>query len=310
MESGASLIVSGRLLAMGEAGRPVRFIASGEDPWGALVLRGSGANGSRLQFCEIQGGSGAKDDLSEYSGMLSVHDVQDVVVHGCTLEGNRDADDMLHAVYSDLRVEDSLFRGAVSDAVDLDLSKALIDRCVFQSNGNDALDLMSTQAVVRDSILRGSGDKGISVGEGSYVLILNSRIETNTIGLQAKDGSQAVLYNVDMIDNEKALDAYKKNWRYGSGGRIRLYKGYVDRNAQAFSADKHSEISAYDSFVAGKARSSERISLDPSVDDVRTRSAKVDAAQIHPDDENTPEFFRPYWDGIDPARRGASGVSD
>ena len=76
-----------------------------------------------------------------------------------------------------------------------------------------------TEAVVWDSVLEGSGDKGISIGEGSALLVVNDRFAGDAIGIQAKDTSQAVVVNSTFEDNALAVDAYKKNWRYGDGGQ-------------------------------------------------------------------------------------------
>ena len=305
---GASLVVYGQLLAQGEEGRPIRFIParSGESPWGVVALQGRGASGSRLSFCEFTGGSGLEGDLFEYSGMLSIHDVDDVRVSNCRFRDNRLVDDMVHAVYSSITFSDCMFEGAFADALDLDICTAVIERCAFHESGNDALDLMTSEVVVRDSLLRASADKGISVGERSHLFAFNDRMAGNVIGVQSKDASVAVLYNVDLQGNQKALDAYKKNWQYGTGGKIRLYKGNVAGNMELFTADEDSYIWVYDSYVEGRLAELKQVTIDPTVDAVRPHVARWGALWRHPEEKAEPPMLSDYWSNVDPKRRGAT----
>ncbi|HLQ36984.1 MAG TPA: CotH kinase family protein, partial [Planctomycetota bacterium] len=59
MAAGASLLLHGRLLALGTAEQPIRFVpaAEGQPPWGTVALLGPGAAGSQLRHCQWSGGS-------------------------------------------------------------------------------------------------------------------------------------------------------------------------------------------------------------------------------------------------------------
>jgi hypothetical protein len=50
------VIVGGRLTAVGRPDAPISFrpIDPEQAPWGALVLRGRGADGSTLRWCDIR----------------------------------------------------------------------------------------------------------------------------------------------------------------------------------------------------------------------------------------------------------------
>lgn len=309
LSAGATLILNNRLIAEGSAQKPIRFLRSGKQPWGALVLNGPGASGSRLSHCELAGGSGLKGDLFEYSAMLSVHDVEDVHIDHCRFRDNQVVDDMLHAVYSNLRISESTFTGATSDALDLDISHVVIEGSSIRNSGNDAVDLMSTQAVIVDSTLAGNGDKGISVGEASQLLAINNRIAANSIGVQSKDGSVAVLYNVDLTNNELAVDAYKKNWRYGAGGRVFVYNSRVIDNEKMMNADKRSEIRVYDSYL-DRAFEAKRVSLDPTVDTLEAERARERQMLPVPDEVRAMTVIEEaHWDRVRPTNRGATSLA-
>ena len=255
LNPGAALVLKHRLTAIGTREAPIRLVParSEQEPWGAIVLSGRGADGSTLSHCEMAGGSGLKGDLFEYSAMLSIHDVKDVVISDCQFRDNHVVDDMVHTVYTDIHFERVHFRNALSDALDLDISTASISDSHFENSGNDAVDLMTTQASITGSHFKNNGDKGISVGENSQLYAVNNTLKGNLIGVQSKDRSTAVLLNQTFKNNKTALHAYKKNWRYGDGGAIFLGKSTVSGDVSAM-AEKRSAIQIFDSYLETPAK--------------------------------------------------------
>ncbi|MDX8390534.1 MAG: CotH kinase family protein [Mariprofundaceae bacterium] len=309
---GASLILTHRIIANGTLQQPIKFVAAskGQKPWGAVVLKGKGARDSKLSHCSFSDGSGLKGDLFEYTAMLSIHDVNGVNISHCSFQDSRVTDDMVHAVYSKVHISDSEFIRSKSDALDIDISQAVIERCRFVDSGNDAIDMMTTDGVVMDSLIEHSGDKGISVGEGSRLLAINNIISSNAIGVQSKDGSIAVLHNVTLEGNAHALDSYKKNWRYSSGGYTFVYKGQLVENTKQVTADKRSKIKLYDTYtdqemVLGK-KLSKRIYIDPSSDFKDRSIAKTDRLWRFPDEvEKMKGVNQMYLSRTSHTRRGA-----
>ena len=259
---GASLVIKGKVQAVGSASQPIQFVPLSPEigPWGTVALIGNGANGSSIQHCQMAGGSGQKGDLFEYSAMLSIHDVEAVTIADCVFRDNHLVDDMVHAVYADIQFDRVTFENALADALDLDMSKAVINDSQFNNSGNDALDVMGTEAFVTRSIFRGSGDKGMSVGEASDLLGVDNLLVDNLIGVQSKDGSTAVLFNHSFKNNGMALHAYKKNWQYGTGGAIFVGKSIVSGSKVAIRAQKQSKIYLFDAFLEGSV-GNKRITL-------------------------------------------------
>lgn len=250
----ASLIVKNRLLALGSKEQPIQFVAqkSQQKPWGAIVLMGPLANESVLQHCEFAQGSGLKADLYEYTGMLSVHDVQQLDVSDCLFRDNHLVDDMVHVVYSHVDFQRNHFVNAFADALDIDISTVNVSDSIFENSGNDAIDLMSSEVNVLDSIFRSNGDKGISVGEESQLLALNNVLRDNIVGIQVKDRSRALLFNQSLFDNKTALAAFKKNWRYGQGGLLVLSKSVLAGNKVNMDIQKQSKAFLFDSAIEGE----------------------------------------------------------
>jgi len=313
MGPGASIIVRGRLNAAGTAASPVSFVPgkAGQEPWGALVLSGSGADGSRLSHCRFTGGSGLRHRLVEYSAMLSIHGVKDARIEACEFSDSKVVDDMVHAVYSGIDIRDSFFSGAKSDALDLDHVKGSVVNTRFEGSGNDALDLMTSQVSIVGCSMERSGDKGVSVGEGSEAFISNTLLSGNQIGLQAKDSSTAVLYNVEMRGNAKTIDAYNKNWQYGTGGHAVVLKSVLSAGAPLATADRRSSVKVYDSFIEGGAlEARKRVHVDATVDFGPVPVLKARTDKPVPDGVELPPFFAQRLGLCDPSLRGRFDHAD
>lgn len=310
----ASLILRNRVDVQGTKDQPVQFIRlDGQSlPWGTIAILSEKANQSRLTHCTMDGGSGYKERLFEYSGMFSVHGVQDITVDNCQFRNGSVVDDMVHIVYSSINLTNSLFDTCLSDALDIDISKGHLKNVTFINSGNDAVDLMSSTVSIIDSNISKSGDKGISVGEGSRLLAVNNVIDENEIGVQIKDGSKAFLYNQTIKNNAMGIDAYKKNWRYNGGGEAYVNKSVISNNKSTLTADKNSSITVFDSFIDGKTQSKKRYNIYVS-DEGSSSKAKITNSLL-PENMNFSEenqivlntFHKNAMELRDPSRRGAN----
>lgn len=250
----ATLLFRNRVLAEGTKEEPIRFVPKAKDQpsWGTIAINGPRCNDSVFRWCEVRGGSGYKVPLEEYCSMFSIHNCRGVRVEDCSFADNRDYDDMIHAMYSQVVFERITLSGARADALDCDISEIVIRQSAFPKSGNDGVDLMTTHALVVDCVFEGNGDKGISIGEGSRLVGLRNRFRGCNKGMEAKDGSIAWLANCDIRNCKKALNAYKKNWRYDSGGFITVAKSYVGGNASLPTADTWSSAELLDCQVIGE----------------------------------------------------------
>ncbi len=259
MGPAASVIIEGRVRANGTKAQPISFVASqpGMDPWAMIAIRGRGSDGSIFQNCSFHGGSGQKKPLAEYSAMMSIHNVVDVRFESCSFSDSQVVDDMVHGVYSEIVFLNCVFVNALSDALDMDISSLILEGCTFESSGNDSLDLMTTEAVVTNCQFLNSGDKGVSVGERSSMLLIQSETKGCEIGVEIKDESVALLFNVDLLDNKIGVNAYKKNWRYDGGGHGAVLNTRFAGNVADLAADRHSSLfvnrSAWDARPAFEA---------------------------------------------------------
>ena len=307
LEPGASVRFTGRVDAEGTADRPIRFEPADaeKDAWGAIALQGIGTQGSRFRYCEFEGGSGWKTPMFEYSGMVSVHDTVDVEFSECSFRDSRVVDDMVHGVYTQIGFYDCVFDNALMDALDLDISEALVVDCVFRDSGNDALDLMASKVVVHGTELVDSLDKGISVGEETTLLCTDIKISGCAIGIEGKDRSQAYVYNSLFDGNDLAINVYNKNWRYGDGGHVYVRKSRFANTRRSIVAAERSSIEVLDCFL-------DKMPTQPldRVDFLLSDSMwKLSAKESDPHEfpaELAPvaPFAEPYFRQIEFARRG------
>jgi hypothetical protein len=252
---GASLKVLGKVTAIGSTEQPIIIRAlNTNNPWGAFVLKGDKANGSVFKHTIFKGGSGQKGDLFEYTAMLSIHDVDDVLIEDSAFYDSKITDDMVHIIYAKVKFLNSKFIRSKADALDVDISTVVVENCEFVNSGNDSIDLMTAKAVVTNTRFIGSQDKGISIGEGSQLLAMDNLFEGNEIGVQSKDNSQAFIYDTIFKGNKKAVDAYHKNWRYSQGGSITVEHCEMSNNGENATVGKKSKIILNNCEINGSAK--------------------------------------------------------
>ena len=247
LHKGVSLIFKNHVEAVGTSENKIKFVSKDNEIWGALSLVGEKTKNSTFDFVTIQGGSGYDSPNLRMVGMFSVHNTSNISLLNMEFSRNHIYDDLIHVVYSqnvlfkNCKISNSLF-----DAIDIDISTAIIDSCVIENSGNDGIDSMSSVVKVINSFINGSGDKGISIGEKSSVLVINSSITNNNIGIESKDLSTANISKSYFYGNKLAINAYKKNWQYGGGGLVNILDMPEAIPEDKITLDKHSLIYFYE----------------------------------------------------------------
>ena len=202
-------------------------------PWGTIAFINS--ENLYIQHTQFNNGSGFKSNISEFSGMVSIHNINNFLISHSSFNDSFIVDDMLHIVYSNGKIEHSLFKNSLSDAIDIDISNVYLKNNTFLNAGNDALDLMSSNIILDNATFINSGDKGISVGEKTYFYGKSMEFNNNKIGIEIKDNSHALIESGLFNNNDLAVSSYKKNWRYGGGGKTYCAKCSFNENKTIFS---------------------------------------------------------------------------
>ncbi len=288
MAPGAVLLLEGRVTAQGTKAQPIRItpLEEGQDPWGAVALLDEGASDSHWKHVELEGGSGWQGPLEEYTGMLSIHAADRVVLEQCRFRRSVVFDDMVHAVYSEgLQFTDCTFERAASDGLDLDGCTAILRACKFWECGNDGVDLMMSRAVFEGVEFERNGDKGISVGERSRAWVQRSRFVHNRLAVQVKDDSHAWIRDSRFEQGGTVLAGIVKNWRYGTGGTA-LLEGCDFQGLAEVQVDKRCRMTFAECVGAQRWRGQKRVSHGPKPGTVQEWPAR---AQFAEDD-----FFVPW----------------
>ena len=190
---------------MGTKDKPIIFQKMNDtyldNNWGSIVVQGQKTKNSIFQNIIINGGSGGKVDQFIYTSMFSLHDTRDIVLKNISLIDNKIYDDALHLVYcKNILLENILIKNAFSDALDIDISDGIfIKKSIFLNPKNDSIDIMESRVLVDGTEIFNSGDKGISVGENSNVIIHNSHLNSNEIGIAVKDNSIAKVVYIQIL---------------------------------------------------------------------------------------------------------------
>jgi hypothetical protein len=132
---------------------------------------------------------------------------------------------------------------------------------IGKQSGADAIDVSKTKLVIESSYLNNITDKGISVGENSTAIILNTNISKAFVGIVAKDSSSINISNVrlDAISFADTM-SYRKKSNF-SGAEIRA------SNIESF-LDNHIVQTNSSSIINGETMRPENIDIDLLYDTV------------------------------------------
>ena len=130
---------------------------------------------------------------------------------------NSKCEDALNIIDSNFILNNSLIKDSLSDGLDSDYSKGLIQETSFINIGGDAIDTSGSKVFIRNTKVENVNDKGLSAGEKSEVKIEYLQIDSAKFGLVSKDLS--VVKGRDLsISNSIEYDimAFQKKMHYGS----------------------------------------------------------------------------------------------
>ena len=263
----ADIQVYGRIIALGEAARKIRFQAySGNkaDSWAGLFIRSDEPSefknvdfegseyGARLVFataswdhCTFKNVreicSGYKSDLTFNSCLFDYR--------GYSGGGNIN---VMKFYKGFAQIEDSEFFCPDSDykvdGIDADyVSQAIIRGNRFfggKCENSDAIDVGhgSHNVMIENNLIVGFVDKGISVGEKAEVFVTNNVIVNCAIGVGVKDSARATITKTIFYQNGYAVKAYEKVSGLG-GGSVELDNSTIVLSQKApVEADARSSV--------------------------------------------------------------------
>lgn len=226
---------------------PVRFLGSQDAPIvidsllaeGGGMLVHSAAGISILEHVQFHGMAAPNTFGFTVTGAVTFYE-SSVEIRNCLFSQNR-SEDGLNIIRSQYLIEESVFSGTPSDALDSDFAKGRVVASHFMDIGADGLDFSGSEVTLEDLQLRDIGDKGLSVGEASTISASRLHIESATIGLAVKDNSNASFDNIVMKDVDIGVALFQKKPEYGPA-RSTVSGLQLDNVAADFIVESGSEL--------------------------------------------------------------------
>jgi CotH kinase protein len=217
-----TLTFRGRVTAVGTARQPIAIAGTDPSrPFGGIILRGAGTQGSTLEWVQIEGGSGARGWPGSPPRLLDVVATSSVRLSHMFLRSGPGAEEILHAAHvSGLQLEHVTVADAPQDGVDLEFSSGELKGVRVLHAADDCLDLMGVSLRVQDSAMFDCGNNGVSVGEESQVEAHRLLVAGSRTGVLAKNGSHAQLTDSAVVRTRTALQTKGRERYYPAKSTI------------------------------------------------------------------------------------------
>lgn len=245
--AGSSMLVHGTLLALGSEADPIHFTSRNGDRWGNLGFFET-STVSTLSHAVIRGASVSRLDPLHLKAAISGYHA-DLVLDHIDIEGPQPVfarhgsttllDSRIHITFTgdginvktgSAHTERCTFTGNVSvdtDAIDYDgVTDGIIrDNRIynFRGDNSDGIDVGEgcVNLLVEKNRIYNNSDKGVSVGQGSEVVMRQNLIVGCALGVGIKDaGSAATIDQNTFARNDVGVSAYEKNPGAGGGTGI------------------------------------------------------------------------------------------
>lgn len=127
---------------------------------------------------------------------------------------NSKNEDGVNIINSKSELKNIFFENITADALDVDFGELNFLNLNCFNVANDCLDVSGARVDGENITTKNIYDKGISVGEKSIVQIKNLKMTNNNVALAVKDGSEAVIDNLDLINNKLDIVLFNKKNEY------------------------------------------------------------------------------------------------
>ncbi len=209
---GAAVLSYSPLELRGRPGEPVVLRATGEGQ-GLVVLN---AGPSVLEHVRFEGLAAPRGAGWAMTGAVTFYQ-SPAELSAVSFVANRDSDDALNVVRSELKLADCLFLDTPSDAIDVDFGWGSIADCRFERVGGDGVDTSGSTLTLTGSTFSHVGDKAVSAGERSRVRFRGLEIDHCALALVSKDDSELRGSGAVLSECAVGFAAFRKKPEYGPG---------------------------------------------------------------------------------------------
>ncbi|HBL16635.1 MAG: hypothetical protein A2X36_16745 [Elusimicrobia bacterium GWA2_69_24] len=217
------LLVRGPLRIEGTEGSPVRIRPLVPDrPFGTVAAWGSGVREAAILHLDMEGGAGSRRYAQRFPGMLTLSEVDRVIIRRSRFGSNAAGPGAVHIALSSVSVSGTVFERSASGGMRWEASHGSVSGSIFRSNGGDGFGLESGSATIADSRFEDCGGPCLRVGKGATAVVKTSRITRAGKGVAVEDAGRVALLGVRLEDCGVGLDAAMKDWRWERGGEAWL----------------------------------------------------------------------------------------
>ena len=216
ISNSAKILSYSPLEFIGTENAPIFIHSTDKSGQGIIVINAN--QKSILRYTVFENLSTPSQGGWKLSGTISFYE-SPVEIKNCQFISNN-SEDGLNIVRSDFSIDNTSFKKASSDAIDIDFGKGEITNSSFVGCVNDAIDISGSHTKLKNIFINGAGDKGLSIGENSRMIAENIKIENSKIAIASKDSSTLDANNVKISDCEIGLAAYQKKNEFGPGSII------------------------------------------------------------------------------------------
>lgn len=248
LDPSVSIRAQARIVARGTKEQPITFVAADpKRPWGTLLVLGSGADGSVFEHVRFSGGSGARWDRIECTGMVCVHGARAIRFDQVEFGANLRSPHALHAARSGVEITECRFVDANATALSLEACDSAVRSTRIERAGKHGLAVRGGTIRVEDCQISDCRGSGVSVGGEGDAQIFNTTIQECERGIEARDRAEPWILNSTLRDNETALVARLASGDFDRGGWPRIVRSVWHENALDAQVDKHSALTVLES---------------------------------------------------------------
>ena len=271
MPAQGHIIIDGQLIVNGTPDVPVLIGSNDETDngrWGGISFSNA-SDTSSISYLQLSDASRGIDPII-HRGAISGHnahlridhlDIRDVLfpiyIEGGSIELTHSSlrcdyiSDFINVKRGVARISENQFFGAGApdtDAIDLDgVSDGIVSNnriYNFSGSNSDGIDIGEAcqGVIIRSNLIYHASDKGISVGQGSSIIIDKNLIVGCVSGVAIKDESQALISNNTFANNHIAVNCFEKNEGRGGGHATISNSILAGSLVNSISADSYSSI--------------------------------------------------------------------
>ena len=217
LQDNGFIVSKSPLLFAGSEAKPISVINTSQKNTNGIIILNAKENSS---FNNVIFDNLTNIDYKSWllPGALTIYQ-SPITLTSCVFENSK-SEDALNIVRSNFEINNIKFIKSRSDAIDIDFSDGNLSNIFIENSGNDGLDLSGSKVKIKKLVILNSGDKALSIGEKSNISINKVFIKNAYVGVANKDGSDATISNLSIINSELGITGFKKKKEYAPSKTI------------------------------------------------------------------------------------------